>query len=420
LKNTIACSLVLAVSAVLSAQTDPGVRTGPALSGRPLDNLAPQEAQAFQGGLRSFTEVEDVAQGLGPRFNSNSCASCHIHPSVGGTSPAVNPLIAVAAANGAANQVPPFEQANGPVRAVRFKRTGNGQPDGGVHNLFTISGRTDAPSECQITQPDFSNTNNLAFRIPTPTFGLGLIESITDAALRANLTATQQQRQALGIGGTFNTNGNDGTITRYGWKAQNKSLLLFAAEAYNVEVGVTNELFPQERDETPACATNPLPEDHAGPQGRPADILAFADFMRYLAPPQPTTLTESTANGAALFASVGCALCHTPALRTGNVASAALRNQAVNLYSDLALHRMGQALNDGITQGQAQGDQWRTAPLWGLGDRIFLLHDGRTQDLAQAIALHDSQGSEAHQVIVNYSRLSAGQKQDVLNFLRSL
>lgn len=92
----------------------------------------------------------------------------------------------------------------------------------------------------------------------------------------------------------------------------------------------------------------------------------------------------------------------------------------VNPYSDLALHRMGQALNDGVTQGQALGDMWRTAPLWELGDRIFLLHDGRTQDLQEAILLHDSPGSEAHFAIENYQKLTADQKQDLLNFLRSL
>jgi CxxC motif-containing protein (DUF1111 family) len=92
----------------------------------------------------------------------------------------------------------------------------------------------------------------------------------------------------------------------------------------------------------------------------------------------------------------------------------------VNLFSDLAIHRMGQALNDGITQGNARGDQWRTAPLWGLNARIFLLHDGRTTDLMQAIQLHDSPGSEAHAVIQNFQALSAADKQSILNFLRSL
>jgi CxxC motif-containing protein (DUF1111 family) len=92
----------------------------------------------------------------------------------------------------------------------------------------------------------------------------------------------------------------------------------------------------------------------------------------------------------------------------------------VNLYSDLMVHHMGQGLADGITQGAAGPDEFRTAPLWGLGERVFFLHDGRTRDLVAAIQAHDSQGSEANTVIQRFNSLSVGQQQDVLNFLRSL
>jgi CxxC motif-containing protein (DUF1111 family) len=304
---------------------------------------------------------------------------------------------------------------------VRFIQGPNGQPDGGVHDVFTIKGRSDSPAGCNIAQPDFSNVNNLSFRIPTPLFGLGMIESIADSTLTANLAANAQRKQSLGIQGRFNTSANDGTITRFGWKAQNKSMLMFAGEAYNVEMGVTNELFPQEREDNPACATNALPEDAMDlVSGKPSDIENFSLFMRFLAPMQPGPANQSVNNGRALFDSTGCTMCHTATLQSGKSSFDGLSNQAVNLYSDLALHNMGQGLNDGITQGQANGQQWRTAPLWGLGVRIFLLHDGRTKDLVQAITLHDSQGSEAHQVVQNFQQLNAQQKQDLLNFLRSL
>jgi CxxC motif-containing protein (DUF1111 family) len=411
--TTIFCGAILAGAAILHAQTDPGPRTGRPQSGPPLRNLSPAEMQAWNDSRRPFDEVSDVQQGLGPRFNLDSCGGCHAHPTPGGTSPAVNPQIAVAVKNGAANQVPPFLHSDGPIRVVRFRQAPGGGPDGGVHDLFVISGRTDAPAACSIAQPDFSNQQNLAFRIPTPTYGLGLIEGITDSTLRANAAANAAAKASLGIRPRLNTNPNDGTVTRFGWKAQNKSLLLFSGEASNVEMGVTNELFPQEREEDPNCASSPTPDNRS-------DIAAFATFMRFLAPPQPSPSTDSIANGRVVFDDIGCAQCHTPSLQTGNAASPALRNQVVNLYSDLALHRMGQALNDGITQGAAQGQDWRTAPLWGLGDRLFLLHDGRTKDLVQAIQLHDSPGSESHAVVVNYQGLTADQKQDLLNFLRSL
>ena len=413
MRNSTALALSLVAAAALQAQTDPGPRHGPPRSGAPLRGLSADEMQAFTQGRDVFLEIDDVQDGLGPRFNLDSCAGCHQQPAPGGSSGPVNPQPRVALKFGATNQVPPFIQPDGPVRVVRFRRDANGAPDGGVHDLWVITGRSDAPAACKITQPDFSNPNILSFRIPTPTFGLGLIEAVADSTLRANLAATAAQRRQMGIQGRFNLSGNDGTITRFGWKAQNKSLELFSGEAYNVEMGVTNEIFPQEREEDPNCAGSGLPENHG-------DVAQQAGFMRFLAPPGPPQTDDSTARGAVLFAQAGCALCHTPSLVTGKAASAALSGQTVNLYSDLATHRMGQTLDDGITQGNAQGQDWRTAPLWGLGDRIFLLHDGRTNDLLEAIRLHDSQGSEARQVVANFQGLTADQKQDVLNFLRSL
>jgi len=117
---------------------------------------------------------------------------------------------------------------------------------------------------------------------------------------------------------------------------------------------------------------------------------------------------------------VGCALCHTPALHTGRASVAALQHQQVHLFSDLLLHDMGAGLADGISQGQAGPREFRTAPLWGLGKRIYFLHDGRTSDLAVAIQAHRSVGSEANAVVRDYNVLLERQKQDLFNFLRSL
>jgi CxxC motif-containing protein (DUF1111 family) len=209
---------------------------------------------------------------------------------------------------------------------------------------------------------------------------------------------------------------------------------MFAGEAYNVESGVTNQLFPQKRDETPGCLFNPTPEDTvnfapgATPTAVISDVDAFSNFMRMLAPPSPAADTRSTANGRAVFEQVGCAHCHTPMFTTGKAIasgsstspSVALSNQPVRLYSDLLLHHMGSALADGITQGAAGPDEFRTAPLWGVGQRIFFLHDGRTKDLVQAIAAHRSPGSEASSVIRRFEKLPTQQQQDLVNFLRSL
>jgi len=341
-----------------------------------------------------------------------------------------------------ANQgVPSFITPDGPIREARLKRQPNGQPDGGVHALFVISQRNDGTgnaSACNITQPNFAAeaaNNNLIFRIPTPVFGMGLMENITDSELNRNLTEGASARAALGINGRLNHNDNDGRVTRFGWKAQNISGLVFSGEAYNVEMGITNENFQIERDETQACQLAQLPNDVTNTDGVTGTdtisaIEKFAFFMRFLAPPTQSTTTPggnaSIAEGFNAFVNIGCTHCHTQQLRTGNTTVAALRNQNVRLFSDIALHNMGPGLADDIRQGQATGDEFRTAPLWGLGQRVFFLHDGRTNNLLTAIQAHRSNAngtypaSEANAVIDRFNALSSTAKQHMLNFLRSL
>ena len=420
---------------------DPGVRTGANGAGGMLPGLSPQEQEVFADVRETFQEaqsvqgelfVRDTEPGLGPRFNLDSCAGCHIQPDIGGTSPAINPQVEMAKKEGADNDVPSFIKIDGPVREARFQFNADGTPDGGVHALFTIAGRRDAPG-CFLQQPDFRTAvarQNVIFRIPTPLFGAGLIEAIDDDAILANLRADRARKQGLGIRGRPNINGNDGTITRFGWKAQNKSLELFSGEAYNVEQGVTSDLFPHERDEAPACRFTATPEspthfDAATPHDIPSDVVKFAVFMRLLAAPTPLRNTDTIDRGRKLFEDVGCAMCHTPTLHTGNSSVGALQDKDVNLYSDLVLHNMGQGLADDVNQGVAGGDEFRTAPLWGLGKRIFFLHDGRTKDLLEAILAHAGAGgrympSEANEVVGQFRRLNEIDTQHVLNFLRSL
>ena len=429
-------SISLSLNIMAVAQSDPGPRPGTAGAGSFLPALASSEQALFAQAQQRFAEIDSVlgtiagedGKGLGPTYNANSCGTCHAQPAMGGSSPGMtspqnpvpNPQIAMANLDGATNVVPSFITANGPVREARFVRNPNFSSDGGVHDLYTVAGRSDAAG-CSLAQPNFAQQlshNNVIFRIPTPTFGLGLVESTPDATLLANLAATQNARTKMGIGRQFNTSANDGTITRFGWKAQNKSLLVFAGEAYNVEQGVSNEVFPNERSIVPGCAFNGTPEDVSNLSAL-SDVLSFSAFIRMLAPPAPAPPTSSTLNGAGLFNSIGCNLCHSPSLQSGPAVYAAISHVTYNPYSDFALHHMG-TLADGIRQGSAAGDQFRTAPLWGLGQRLFFLHDGRTSDLVQAIQAHSSRGSEANGVISNYQHLRPSQQQDLLNFLRSL
>ncbi len=441
------CLLLLIPEASMQASaihnntaTDPGVRSGPPGAGGAIAGLTSNQLSFFSAGQANFVQVDSVSgtipntgNGLGPRFNAESCAQCHAQPAMGGTSPSVNPQVADANDQGATNQVPSFITINGPVREARFPYTLDlRHVDGGVHALFTITGRIDA-SGCNITQDNFTEAaqeGDLIFRIPTPVFGDGLIEAISDASITSNLNSNLSQKHNLGIAGRPNTSGNDGTITRFGWKAQNKSLTIFSGEAYNVEIGVTNELFTTERDQTAGCQFNPTPEDATNfdlsGTAMVSDVARFEMFMRFLDQPTPGQGSPSTQHGGQLFSQIGCALCHTPSFTTGSSSVAALSNIHANLYSDLLLHHMGPTLADNVSQGIAGGDEFRTAPLWGLGQRIFFMHDGRTSDLVRAIGFHSSSAnrtypsSEANGVVNNYNHLSPSDQQDLLNFLRSL
>jgi CxxC motif-containing protein (DUF1111 family) len=310
-----------------------------------------------------------------------------------------------------------------------------------VHGLFVISGRADGTGNaggCNLVQENFAAElarNNVIFRIPSPVFGAGLIEEIPDRLILQNLAANATLKTQLGISGRVNRNESDGRITRFGWKSQNISGLVFSGEAYNVEMGITNENFQIERDETPECQLAQTPNDvlatdAATPLDAVTAINKFAVFMRFLAPPTPSTTTPggnaSITEGFNAFVNIGCVQCHTRSLRTENTTVAALRNQEAILFSDLALHNMGPGLADDIVQGLAGPDEFRTAPLWGLGQRVFFLHDGRTRDLLQVIQAHRSDGnatfgpSEANTVVDRFNALTATRKQDMLNFLRSL
>jgi len=462
--------------ALALAQTDPGVRGG-AVNGQsgatqsspaPLSSVTNEQPNGvlefFQNGLGRFQEVETVDSGanvgLGPRFNFVSCSGCHAQPAVGGSGAGSNPQFAAiknGLVSGSTNTIPAFLTANGPTREARFpfftKSNGapnTNSPNGGVETIFTVSGLSGA-SSCSLQQPNFAQAaanNNIIFRIPTPTFGAGLVENLDDSTLLANQAS--QSGNNLGIAGAFNRNGNDGTIARFGWKAQNKSLLIFSGEAYNVEMGISNELFTQDRplpEEEQASGLpagclnlggNGYPEDATNFEVTansdqatqnaqvPADTTLFAEFMRLLAPPVPSTTTPggpfAISAGASLFKAIGCAVCHTPTLsstQASNVTTS-LSNAKVNAFSDFEVHDMGTGLADNVSQGGANGDQFRSAPLWGAGQRIFFLHDGRTTNLLTAIEDHSSSGSEANDVISNFNDLNPIQQQAILDFLRSL
>lgn len=468
-----------------------------------FDALAVFSQLSSVNGANDPASTNATIKGLGPAFNANSCFTCHSQPTIGGTSPAKNPQLALAHAFGATNaeNLGRFLKPNGPVREVRFifdtSDPTNNTLDGGVHEIFSIQGRSDAQPNCQLLQPAFNtqiNNHNAIFRIPIPTFGEGLIEGVTDSDLLNNLGNFAGDKNAFHVAGRFNRNGNDGTITRFGWKAQNKSMFLFSGEASNVEMGVTNEVFQNEKVPGLGCATNGLSEDNthvltANPGADPSSTTSlvssavenFALFMRLNgtpgqcafnsgvdpitgaarcvalndnSSPAQTAISQQIARGKQLFGApsnggVGCVLCHSQTLTSGTSDIVGLNNRSFTPFSDFALHHMGATLADGVNQGVAGADEFRTAPLWGIGQRLFFLHDGRATDLLQAIQAHFSDpnvcfqvsssealtvnghrftpsasgqscGSEANQVVASFNALCAQDKTDILEFLRSL
>jgi CxxC motif-containing protein (DUF1111 family) len=507
------CAGLMHGGSTLQAQagaTDPGPQAGAPDAGGPLPGLNSNEIAFFNAAKVVFQEFDSVTgslndnpfptvfdggvgSGLGPTFNANSCTLCHSQPTVGGSSPGTiskqtqglgvigpvqNPQIALAKLDGAVNTVPSFITATGPMREARFiLNPTTGQVDGGVHGLYTIQGRSDAPG-CVLAQPNFNVSIDgfagidVINRIPTPTFGLGLVENTPDITLQNNLAADISAAQSAGLGGAngingkLNTSGNDGTVTKFGWKAQNKSLLIFAGEAYNVEQGVSNENFTNERSAVAGCVFNATPEDSTNNITTPtnaagvnSDITNFAGFMRLSAPPTPLSPgpggAAAVAAGKTIFSQIGCNLCHSPSLTTAASPFTNQSNVTYHPYSDFAVHHMGSTLADGVTQGAAGPDEFRTAPLWGLSQRLFFLHDGRTTNLVTAIEDHASSrndsvtfnlsqqfevtfqvqgefvftpnavtdnftGSEANGVVANFNSLNTTQEQELLDFLRSL
>lgn len=368
---------------------------GPTLGG-PLRGLSGNDLAAFNDGRNTFLEREEKEDGLGPVFNGESCAQCHLKGAIGG--------------------------AGNDLQLTRVTRIG-GIRNGVYSDLVDLGGPVLQARSLKEFDPNYRHpgevvppgTQFVSHRITTPLFGAGLVEAIPDAAILART----KLKLPDGISGVANVELNPLTnkleVGRFGWKSQHSSLSVFAADAYLNEMGITTPLFPKEN----------LPQGHpllsgddivADPEDF-QDVLKFASFMRFLAPPSRAPLTANGKKGENLFNQFGCANCHVPSMMTGPNANPALDRKPVDLYSDLLVHRMGSQLADGIVQGNAKGDMFRTAPLWGLSKRIFFLHDGRANTVEAAIYGH---GGEAESAKQRYIAAKLADRNALIEFLGSL
>ncbi len=380
--------------AIITLPDDPGAI--PYKPGEPLRGLSGTDQVAFNGGFNAFLSPEDKADGLGPVFNGVSCSQCHLQGAIGGAGNDLQ-LTRVTRIGGIRKGIySDLEDLGGPVLQARSLKE--------FDPSYPIPGEV-VPSAAQF----------VSHRITTPLFGAGLIEAIPDATI----VARTLMKLPDGVAGVANMELNPETnnleVSRFGWKAQHSSLSVFAGDAYLNEMGITTPLFPAEN----------LPQGHligvgldvAGDPEDADDVEAFAAFMRFLAPPTRSVLSVNAKKGEVLFSQLGCANCHFPSMNTGPNSNPALDNKAVNLYSDLLVHKMGSQLADGIIQGKATGDMFRTAPLWGLSQRILFMHDGRATSYEAAIMAHGGEAEKAKQRFISTKQ---GDRSALSEFLNSL
>ena len=360
-------------------------------NGDPVPGLTPDEQARFEFGAAIFSKQHGPEDGLGPLYNGRACADCHAHPAAGGADRTKDHLITRIGRE--RDGYDDLVELGGPVLARRSVRD--------VLPSCGLKGGEDTPKQATARSE----------RQPLPLFGTGLIAAIPDETLLA--LAASQQGHPDGIAGRVNH--VDGGIGRFGQKAQFSTLERFVADAMRNELGITNPRFP---DEKPTALDIPDGCDlRADVEDDGTAVNALVDFVSMLAPPSRGPRSPAELRGRAVFEEVGCVTCHTPSLRTGAHPIAALSDQEVQLYSDLLLHDMGEYVADGVRQGEAGGSDWRTPPLWGLGQRVWFLHDAQATDLRTVIELHHGEAKASRDRLFERPRTDL---QDLLAFLRSL
>ncbi len=387
--------LVGVVALAASAQVASLAQRVP-LPGDPLPGLTAGEFEAFNLGLEDFLEVEDAEEGLGPAYNGTSCGECHNVPAIGGIAPMTEVRAGMRLADGTFQDIDPSR--------------------GSLFQVFSI------PTHgCQSVIPPEANV--IARRVPIPLFGAGLVEAIPDETIVAledplDLNGDGVSGRAARV---VDLQSGDLRIGRFGWKAQVATLIVFGADAYRNEMGITNDLFPEELtfnlsdEQLRECDPIPDPEDIPEPGTGLRGIDNFESFLKFLAPLPRGPVTAEVSAGAVVFAAVGCASCHVPTLRTEPSPNPLFDRQPVALFSDLLLHDIG--TGDGIRQGQGEPEEIRTAALWGLRFRRPLLHDGSAATIAEALLAHEG---EAQPTMERLGALSPIAIVELMAFLESL
>lgn len=397
----ILCSIVFFISC---KKIFPGAPADDQVLDGPVDGLTIEQKSQFLAGDKAFNdEVFTGATGLGPYFVAASCGSCH-------------------AGDGKGH---PFTTL---TRFGQRDSTGNYFLAHGGPQLQNRAIQGYMPEQIPPGAP-FSK-----FTPPANT-GLGFLAALTDEQILSNADAADADGD--GISGVPNyitppqyfhpswwhKPSAGKYIGRFGKKAAAIDLMQQTVNAYNQDMGITSEYAMNE----PAIynSSSPLPDDVPDPEVAASTINNVVVYLRTLkAPVQRNAGDADVMAGKQLFTDIGCCKCHIPEWVTPASDIAALGNKTFYPYTDLLLHDMGVALDDGYTEGIAKTSEWKTPALWGLGlseasqgGSYYLLHDGRAKTIGEAIAMH---GGEAEQIKNRYKQLSETDKNKLLKFLESL
>lgn len=436
-------STAAASTSTVTAPTD--APSLPIVFDQPMSGLSDEELTAFIDGQGFFNEIwtpvgpqETATDGLGPLFNADSCAVCH--PSTG------------------RRQVPPEGELTNVGLVVRLsvpgadpitgaplpeptygdqlqdRVIGAGEPEGTIFTNYVVQQGVYPDGTLfeilwptvNVRQRNFgplSEDTQFSARIGAQLIGMGLLEAIPDETLLE--LADPNDEDGDGVSGRVNRVWNPETqqteIGRFGWKSNVVELDQQTAQAFHGDLGVTSSLVQREN-----CAPNQTicEETQSGGTSEVSDerLYGIEAYIRLLDVPEPRIETDAARNGQELFREFGCATCHVERLTTGPHEIESLSNREIAPYTDLLLHDMGFDMADDRPDFAADGNEWRTPPLWGLGlvpvegDR-GLLHDGRARTIEEAILWHGGEGAGSR---ANFMAADAAKRADLIEFLNSL
>jgi CxxC motif-containing protein (DUF1111 family) len=413
----------------------------------PAANISGQERRIFELGDSFFTQNWVTApasttsrDGLGPIFNAQACSSCHVldgrgAPPSGPDDTATRGLLVRLSVPGRTDVGAPMPEPTYGDQ-LQDRAIAGVQPEGRMTVTYAdVNGKFGDGSAFTLRKPTVALTD-LAYgplapgtmtspRIAPQVIGMGLLEAIPDATISSG--ADPNDRNGDGVSGRVNVVWDAANkrkaIGRFGWKANQPTVADQTSGAFHGDIGITS----------PVIAGTPCSEAQtlcrSAPTGGEPEIdaerlSAVVFYSRILAVPAMRNHEDKTVGkGSREFVSMGCAACHTSTVKTGNHEVSAVSNQTIHPFTDLLLHDMGPELADGRPDFEADGNEWRTPPLWGLGlskdvnGHLFLLHDGRARSFEEAILWHGGEGEQAKE---KFRTADAKQRAALIKYLESL